>query len=174
MAAMGAQRTAMTEDGRWTTDFMAAASSSVVRRPSSDLRQAVVTEALSWIGTPYRTAQRVRGREGGADCLTLVAEIYERAGIIEHVEIPYYPFDWHLHRGVERYLDGVLRHAEEIGGPPQPGDLVLFRFGRCFAHGGIATSWPRLVHAWNGAGVVPVDADQALLGQRPRRFFSPF
>jgi hypothetical protein len=31
-----------------------------------------------------------------------------------------------------------------------------------------------LVHAWNGMGVVAVDATQALLGGRPRRFFDPF
>jgi cell wall-associated NlpC family hydrolase len=73
----------------------------------------------------------------------------------------------------------VLEYAPEIPNgandpPPEPGDLVLFRFGRCFAHGGIVTLWPRLIHAWNGMGVVPVDAEQALLGPRPRRFFSPF
>jgi len=137
-------------------------------------RLAVVIEAGSWVGTPYRTAQRVKGPAGGVDCLTLVVEVYECAQVIPHYEVPYYPQDWHLHRGVERYLAGVLEYASEIDGPPGPGDLVLFRFGRCFAHGGIVTSWPRLIHAWNGAGVVPVDADQALLGRRPRRFFNPF
>lgn len=142
--------------------------------PAGAKRLAVVAEAGSWIGTPYRAAQRVKGRAGGVDCLTFVVEVYERAGLVPHCAVPFYPPDWHLHRGIERYLDGVLEYAREIEGPPEPGDIVLFRFGRCFAHGGIVTSWPRLIHAWNGAGVVPVDADQPLLGQRPRRFFSPF
>jgi NlpC/P60 family putative phage cell wall peptidase len=143
-----------------------------------DARAAVIAEASEWIGTPYRHAQRVKGKEGGVDCLTLLAEVYERAGIVGHVEIPFYPMDWHLHRSAERYMDGLLRHACEVDpstdSGPQPGDVALFRFGRCFAHGGIVTAWPRLIHAWNGAGVVPVDADQPLLGGRPRRFFSPF
>ncbi len=147
---------------------------SPVSLPSDGRRLAVLAEAQSWIGTPYRTAQRVKGPAGGVDCLTLVVEVYERTGLIPHCEIPFYPFDWHLHRSVERYLNGVLEHAKEIEGPPQPGDLTLFRFGRCFAHGGIVTHWPRLIHAWNGAGVVPADADQPLLGRRPRRYFSPF
>jgi cell wall-associated NlpC family hydrolase len=138
------------------------------------MRERVVAEARSWLGTPYRAAQRVKGHDGGVDCLTFVVEVYERAGLIPHYEVPYYPPDWHLHRSVERYLAGILEHAREVAGPPEPGDVTLFRFGRCFAHGGIVTSWPRLIHAWNGAGVVPVDADQPLLGQRPRRFFSPF
>ena len=34
----------------------------------------------SWIGTPYHHMGRVKG--AGADCLTLLAEIYERAGVI--------------------------------------------------------------------------------------------
>jgi cell wall-associated NlpC family hydrolase len=140
----------------------------------SDLRAAVVAEAESWLGTPYHAAQRVKGPAGGVDCLTFVVEVFERAGLIPHYEIPYYPQDWHLHRDVERYLDGVLERAREIPGPPQPGDIALFRFGRCFAHGGIVTAWPMLIHAWNGMGVVPVDATQALLGGRARRFFSPF
>lgn len=137
------------------------------------MRAAVVDEALSWIGTPYRTGQRVKGPAGGVDCLTLVVEVYERARIIPHYEVPFYPPDWHLHRGVERYLEGVLAYAPEAA-EPEPGDIALFRFGRCFAHGGIVTLWPRLVHAWNGMGVVEGDATQPLLGRRPARFFSPF
>jgi cell wall-associated NlpC family hydrolase len=146
----------------------------VTTPPADSERLAVVAEAGSWIGTPYRSAQRVKGPEGGVDCLTFVVEVYERAGVIPHSAVPFYPPDWHLHRGVERLLNGVLEHAREVDGPPEPGDIVLFRFGRCYAHGGIVTSWPRLIHAWNGAGVVPADADQPLLGLRPRRFFSPF
>lgn len=145
-------------------------------------RAEVVAEAKSWIGTPYRPAQRVKGPKGGVDCLTFVAEVYEQVGILPHYEAPYYPPDWHLHRDDERYADGILEQirlhcpgaAGEIPGPPESGDIVLFRFGRCFAHGGIVTSWPRLIHAWNGAGVVPATADQPLLGRRSRRFFSPF
>jgi cell wall-associated NlpC family hydrolase len=137
-------------------------------------RGRLVAEALSWIGTPYRPAQRVKGRDGGVDCLTFVVEVFERAGIIGGYQVPYYPQDWHLHRDDERYLAGVLEYAREIEGPPEPGDIALFRFGRCFAHGGIVTQWPMVVHAWNGAGVVPVDATQALLARRAQRFFDPF
>jgi cell wall-associated NlpC family hydrolase len=103
-------------------------------------RGRLVAETLSWIGTPYRTAQRVKGPLGGVDCLTFVVEVFERAGIIPRYKVPFYPQDWHLHRDDERYLAGILEYAREIAGPPQPGDVVLFRFGRCFAHGGIVTA----------------------------------
>lgn len=68
-------------------------------------RAAVIGEAETWLGTPYHHMGRVKGV--GCDCLTLIAEVYERAEIVGHVEIPYYPPDWHLHRGVERYMNGL-------------------------------------------------------------------
>jgi hypothetical protein len=51
---------------------------------------------------------------------------------------------------------------------------VLFKFGRCFAHGAIVVVWPRLIHAWHNAGVIYADADQGQLAGRAKRFFCPF
>jgi NlpC/P60 family putative phage cell wall peptidase len=135
-------------------------------------RAAVLAEAQGWIGTPYHHMGRVKGV--GVDCLTLLAEVFERAGVTGHVEIPFYPPDWHLHRDVERYLEGLLGHAREIPGPPQPGDIALFRMGRCFAHGAIVTAWPKLIHALSGGAVLEGDAAQPPLHGRAVRFFSPF
>ncbi len=128
------------------------------------VRAAVVTQAKSWLQTPYHHMGRVKG--SGIDCLMLLAEVYEAAGVIPHVEVPFYPPDWHLHRGVERYLEGLMHYAQEIAMPPGPGDAVLFKFGRCFAHGAIVTDWPHLIHAWYDAGVVYADAGQGQLAGR--------
>jgi cell wall-associated NlpC family hydrolase len=144
-----------------------------------DLRRAaVVAEASEWIGTPFHHHAAVKG--AGVDCLNLLAEVYRRAGVIEKVAIPHYPQDWHLHRDAERFLDGLRAHAREIAGPPDgpdplPGDIALFRFGRCFSHGAIVVAWPRLIHAnfmakavtWGDAGLAP-------LAGRPARFFTVF
>jgi hypothetical protein len=120
---------------------------------------------------------RIKG--AGVDCLTLLAEVYERARIIPHVEVPFYPADWNLHRDAERYLDGVMRYAREVldrddNNPPQPGDIAVSKFGRCFAHGAIVFQWPRLIHAWHNAGVVYADSTQGQLAGRPVRIFDPF
>jgi NlpC/P60 family putative phage cell wall peptidase len=139
---------------------------------SSSSRLAVIREAETWLRTPYRHMGRVKGR--GVDCLTLLAEVYEAAGVVPHVEIPFYSPDWHMHRSAERYMEGLLRYAREIEGPPQLGDVALFKFGRCFAHGGITVDWPRMIHAWHTAGVVYGDASQVQLKDRARRFFDPF
>jgi cell wall-associated NlpC family hydrolase len=135
-------------------------------------REAIIAEAKSWIGTPFHHEARVKG--AGVDCLMLLAEVYERAGICGHITVPHYPPDWHLHRDAERYSDGLLGHAREIAGPPEPGDIALFRFGRTFSHGAIVIEWPRLIHAYWRSGVVWGDATLFPLAGRPVRFFSPF
>jgi cell wall-associated NlpC family hydrolase len=134
-----------------------------------------VAEAVSWIGTPFHHQGRIKGKQGGVDCLMLLAEIYQRAGVVEaRVEPPFYVPDWHLHRDAERYMEGLLFYAQPIDAPPLPGDIALFRFGRTFSHGAIVTHWPRLVHAYWAIGVVRGDATLAPLKGRPMRFFSPF
>jgi NlpC/P60 family putative phage cell wall peptidase len=137
-----------------------------------NLRAAVVTEAESWIGTPFHHAARVKG--AGIDCLMLLAEVYERAGVAPHIDPPFYVPDWHLHRDAERYLEGLTRYAREILGPPLPGDIALFRFGRTFSHGAIVTDWPRVIHAYWSIGVVHGDATLHPLAARPVKFFTPF
>jgi cell wall-associated NlpC family hydrolase len=135
-------------------------------------RSTVIAEAETWLRTPYHHMGRVKG--GGTDCLMLLAEVYEAAGVIPHIDVRFYPPDWNLHRDAERYLGGLMPYAREIDGPPRRGDVAIFKFGRCFAHGVIVVSWPRLIHAWCDAGVVYADADQAPLIGRLVRFFDPF
>jgi cell wall-associated NlpC family hydrolase len=136
-------------------------------------RAAVVAEAISWLGTPFHHEARVKG--AGVDCAMLLCEVYARAGLVGRIDVPHYPPDWHLHRDVERFLALLAAHAREIAGPPEPGDVALFRFGRCFSHGAIVTAWPRLIHAnfaaravtWGAATLAP-------LAGREARFFTVF
>jgi len=144
-------------------------------------RSAVLLEARRWIGTPYHHMGRVRGV--GADCATFPAEVYAAAGVIAPVSIAFYPPDWHLHRDAENYLARVLEHAIEVE-LPQPGDFVLWRIGRAFAHGAIVLAWPRIVHAVVGIGVIEDDGESPTLAfararrtadsRRERKFFSPW
>lgn len=149
----------------------------------SATRQDVVTEARSWAGTRYHHMGRIKIRRdadgrvvdrGGADCCSFVASVYQAVGLIDPIELPFYPPDWHLHRTAERYLTGVMEHATEID--PQaalPGDLLLFKFGRAFAHGAIVLGWPRIIHAHSRIGMVHIaEADQGELVGRERRAFT--
>jgi cell wall-associated NlpC family hydrolase len=146
-------------------------------------RQRVVSVARSWVGTPYHSGARVKGKTGGVDCLTVLAEVFTEAGLVPRIPIPHYPPDWHLHRSVERYLEGLLKYTKEIQGPPQPGDIALWKFGRCFSHGAIVIAWPQVIHAYVGSSVRLENAETAqwlkFVGEgvergkpRPVRFFS--
>ncbi len=156
--------------------------------PESQQRAAVVVEARAWRGAAYHHMARVRpstqaqgsvdpaaGERGATDCAQLLACVYHAAGLIPEVPLEYYPPDWHLHRGLERYLNKVAEHAREIPAPScaGAGDLVLWRWGRCFAHGAIVTQWPRVVHAMAGIGVIEEDIERnGMFRDRPKRFFT--
>jgi NlpC/P60 family putative phage cell wall peptidase len=132
-------------------------------------RRLVLAEAQSWLGTPFHHQGRVKG--AGVDCAMLLAEIYHRCGLVPYVDPGYYPPDWHLHRDAERYLEKLMPYARELAGPPAPGDVAVFQFGRTFSHGAIVTAWPRLIHAYWRRGVVWGDATLHPLVGRQARFF---
>ena len=132
-------------------------------------RQLVVSEAREWLGTPFHHQGRVKG--GGVDCAMLLAEIYHRCGLVPYVDPGYYPPDWHLHRDAERYLEQLMPYAHQLAGPPLPGDVAVFQFGRTFSHGAIVVAWPLLIHAYWQRGVVWGDATLNPLAGREVKFF---
>jgi hypothetical protein len=69
-----------------------------------------------------------------------------------------YTRDWFLHRSEERYLGALLARAREVRAPGL-GDIVLFRIGRCFGHGGIVSRLEQLslIHAFANARCVVED-----------------
>ncbi len=115
-------------------------------------RMAVVSAARAWIGTPYHHAADVKGV--GVDCAMLLVRVYCDLGLTEPFDPRPYTRDWFLHRDEERYLGFLLARSVQVG-TPGPGDVFLFRIGRCFAHGGIVVRDDPLtvVHAFAPAAV---------------------
>ena len=74
-------------------------------------RAAIVREARSWIGTPYRLGGRVKG--GGCDCATFIAEVLIACGLAERENLGVYSQDWFFHTSNERYLRGLLSLSAE-------------------------------------------------------------
>src|SRR5271168_3472737 len=118
-----------------------------------EARTAIVASARAWVGTPYHHMADVRG--AGCDCAMLLVRVFCDLGLVEPFDPRPYVKDWHLHRGEERYLTFLLARAHEMA-TPLPGDAVLFKYGRCFSHGGIVTrSAPlTIVHAFHPARIV--------------------
>jgi len=144
-------------------------------------RDSVITIAKSYLRTPYHHYGTVKG--AGVDCLTLIIGVYKEAGILKDIDVPAYSHQWHLHHNEEKYLNGLLQYSKEIE-KPQPGDIALWKFGRCFSHGAIVLEWPVVIHAYMGKGCVYEDVEAATwlthIGEggpdngkkRPVKFFS--
>lgn len=111
----------------------------------------VLEEARTWLGTPYRHMGMLKGV--GVDCAMLPVAIFCGLGIVPQFDPRPYPHDWMLHRSDERYLGWVQRFADRFDAP-EPGDLALYRVGRCVAHGGIVETPETMIHADLDAGVV--------------------
>lgn len=141
----------------------------------SQQRDRIVTEARKWIGTPYHNCADVKGV--GVDCGMLIVRAFCDSDLCAPFDPRPYPPDWHLHRGEERYLGFVFDHCAETQ-QPEPGDIVVFRYGRCYSHGGIVTKAAPLtfVHAfWPAKAVVEEELSrnvQLSAPARRRRFFS--
>lgn len=141
-------------------------------------RSALVAEALSFLGTPHRDNARLKGV--GVDCATFLAEASIRCGLVpKDIEIPHYSPQWHLHRNEELYIKHLLKYTREmIDEEPQPGDIAVWKFARCYSHGAIVVQWPRIVHCVKFIGVHEDDASNSSMltrdnnKPRPVKFFS--
>jgi NlpC/P60 family putative phage cell wall peptidase len=142
-------------------------------------RAAVVAEARTWIATPYHNCADIKGV--GVDCGMLIVRVFVDLGLVPHFDPRPYSPDWHMHRSEEQYLDWVKQHCREIDPlveAPQQGDIMVFRYGRCYSHGGIVTQTEplKIVHAFSPARLVFEDtvAQNGRLSspKRAPRFFS--
>jgi hypothetical protein len=87
------------------------------------------------------------------DCGQLLIGVFSAAGVIPNLDRWDYPADWHLHRNEEQFLQNVERFARKTDNHG-PGDIALFRYGRCISHGSIVIDWPVIIHAYVRQGVV--------------------
>lgn len=135
-------------------------------------RHRVVDAARTWLGTPYVHMGRVKG--AGTDCAQILIAAFAEAELIEPFETGHYPADWMMHRDEERYLAFVTQYCPHpVQGEPQPGDIVLWKIGRCFSHGAIITDWPEFIHAYLPARKVCYGrADEGDLAKRDRLVYS--
>jgi cell wall-associated NlpC family hydrolase len=109
-------------------------------------RQAVVAEARTWVGTPYHHQADVKGH--GVDCIMILVCIYGRMLKLlpEDFDPRPYPQHWFLHRGEERYLNGILQFCDQVE-TPNLADISLYRVGRTVSHAVINIGDGYVIHA---------------------------
>lgn len=141
-------------------------------------RKQIVDEALTWVGTPYHHQGRLKCV--GVDCAMILCEVYETVGLIPHVDPTPYPIDFMMHNSDEKYLSWLMKYGSSVTSltshdqshdGPQPGDIALYRFGRCISHAAIVIGWPMVVHAVRGEGVVIGNGESGSLSGRIAGFW---
>jgi hypothetical protein len=107
----------------------------------------------------------------------LLVRCFVDTGLVEPFNPRPYARDWMMHNDGERYLDFVSNLCAIVP-TPGLGDLVLFRYGRCYSHGGIVSELAplRIVHAYfNMKAVIEEDLmlnDDLVAPHRKMTFFS--
>ena len=121
-----------------------------------NLQDRIVTEARSWIGTPYRHQASLKGI--GCDCLGLLRGVW-RGVLGQEPELPppYSP-DW-AEAGADTLVAAARRYLTEIDRREiAPGDVLLFRWRDTLPakHCAVVASPGSMIHAHDGASVVEV------------------
>lgn len=122
---------------------------------TGDIRGAVMTEALTWAGTPYRHQASSKGI--GCDCLGLVRGVWRSLYGTEPEEPGPYSPDWAELGSKDRMLDAARRHAVEKNiSEALPSDLLIFRWRAHHAakHVGILINSDGFLHAYEGHAVM--------------------
>lgn len=135
------------------------------------LRAQVVSEARTWLKTPYHHQAAVKGV--GVDCAMLLVSVFKAVGLAPTTLDPRpYPNDWHMHRSEEKFLGWLGQYGTSVESP-QPGDVAVWRFGRTFSHGAIVVDADgTIVHAYMDAGCVVLgNLSESALAERPVRYW---
>jgi NlpC/P60 family putative phage cell wall peptidase len=115
----------------------------------------IVSEALEWVGTPYRHQGSLKGV--GCDCLGLVRGVWRAVYGKEPEEPGPYAADWAEATGEDRLLAAAKRHCvSKAKDEAAPGDLLLFRWRSDVPakHAGVLAAEDRFIHAYQGHSVL--------------------
>lgn len=122
------------------------------------LQTQIVSEARTWIGTPYVHQSAVKG--AGTDCLGLLRGVWRSLHGDEPEAVPAYSMDWSEPQGEERLWDAALRHLQlKDLNDEAAGDVLLFRMrsSAVAKHLGIAGrigEQASFIHAYSNYGVI--------------------
>ena len=136
----------------------------------AEQRLAVIREAETWLRTPYHHQGRIKG--AGVDCATILLEVFSAVGIAENAYPEYSP-EWHMHRSEELYLGWMAKYTREIAAEDlDVGDIIVWKWARCYSHGSIYVGGGELIHSYIKTGCVRAAMSEGIFEDRPHRFYS--
>ena len=135
------------------------------------LRQQIVTEALSWEGTPFHVGSHAKGPGGGVDCAGLVMAVFAAVNMVVMEPLPFidprhashnkhsFILEWlDRHPELGRNVSNEVTFIDRIGQRGiLAGDVVCYRYGLCVHHCGIAISEVYTMQAVHPYGVTRFD-----------------
>jgi cell wall-associated NlpC family hydrolase len=148
------------------------------------IREQIVAEAKTWLGTPYHDFAFMKG--AGVDCAFFPLKVYQAVGLIGDFTPPWYsPQQWlnspeqtdkmKLRFEDTTFLDVVLKfaHREITEAEVKPGDFIIVKIAASWTHGGIVVSYPEyILHPIKGRGVIGSHRNEGFWAKRPMRFFT--
>ena len=140
----------------------------------AQFRQAIADEAVTWIGTPYRSAGRVKG--AGVNCAQFLFSVAMNSGVLasDAPEPKWYTPQLATHSREERLIYYILAYgareisAEEI----RTGDIVLYKSGLSHGHAALVLDWPTIIHVLPAFGCQKTDLNDGGLARYSKRFFT--
>lgn len=122
-------------------------------------REAIVTAARGWLGTPYHHQASLKGI--GCDCLGLIRGLWREIVGPEPEVLPPYTRDWGDATGSEALIAAGCRHLVRLDALSEAGagDVLVFRMRDhgVAKHAGILVTRDRLIHAQEELGVIEVE-----------------
>jgi cell wall-associated NlpC family hydrolase len=140
----------------------------------TQFRSAIVEEAKSWIGTPYRASGALKGV--GINCAQFLFCVAKNAGVLpaDAPQPRWYTPQLATNSKEERLIAyvtayGAIEIAEDDA---QAGDIVLYKSGQAHGHAAIVLDWPQIIHVLPIHGCQMGIVDEGRLGAFSRRCFT--
>ena len=120
-----------------------------------EFRNAIVTEAKSWVGTPYRNSGSTK--KIGVNCAMFLYQVALNAKVLpENAPKPaHYSPQFSVNQKQERLLAVIDSYGAKVITEEQakPGDIVVYKNGLSHGHAAIIISWPEaIIHVMGVVG----------------------
>lgn len=143
-------------------------------RTEQQFRSALVDEALTWVGTPYRANGAVK--HVGANCAMFLYCVAKDAGVFpaDAAAPRWFTPQFATHSKEER----VIHYLRAYGGVEisadavKPGDVVAYKSGQAHGHVALVIDLPEIIHVLPGNGCQRGLVDEGRLGAFSRRYFT--